>query len=150
MKKQLFTVMLIIAAGAITMPSCKKSSSSTTTTTPTTTTTAVFKATVNGTVETWGTYYYQLLSGGTYISAFTGTQQKVQLVVTNAQVAGTYTIGTLVMANYWDASNTMHSATTGTITISSIANNTITGTFAFVESGGVTVTNGVFTSIPKQ
>ncbi len=84
-----------------------------------------------------------------YINAFTGTQQKMQLVVSNAQVAGTYTIGTYVMANYWDASNSMHAATSGTITISSISGGKISGTYSFNASSTV-VTSGVFTDIPVQ
>jgi len=148
MKKVVLAILVLVVSSSLVLTSCKKEKAADPAPTPAAAT-PVFSATVNGTGESWSTYYYQLVSGGTYINAFTGAQQKMQLVVGNAQVAGTYTIGGLIGANYWDASNTMHAATSGTITISSIGSSKISGTYSF-NASSTTVTSGVFTDIPLQ
>lgn len=148
MKKSKFAIILLFAVSALLTSSCKKKKAADPAPIPAAAT-PVFSATVNGSGESWGTYYYQLVSGGTYINAFTGTQQKIQLAITNSQVSGTYPIGTFVMANYWDATNAMNSASSGTIIVSSISGGKISGTYSFT-AGSYTITSGVFTDIPVQ
>lgn len=150
MKKNTTLLLLLIAGSTLLIPSCKKSAQATPAPTPLPATTVVFSATVDGTAKTFPSSYYQAVSGGIYVQGGGTTAPYIQLATQLAQATGTYTIGMGVTATYKDASNTGHIADSGTITISSLANNKISGTFSFVENGGVTITNGVFTDIPKQ
>jgi hypothetical protein len=150
-------LLLLVAGSTLLMPSCKKKDdptpSTSTTTTSTTTSTAAFSAKVNGTSTNFAGYYYQAVSGGIYIQGGVVSATAapwIQLTTQLSQTTGTYTVGAMgVSATYMDASNTGHIATSGTITITSIANNKISGTFSF-SGNGATVTNGVFTDIPKM
>ena len=111
----------------------------------------IFKAEINGKLESWKTSNYQsLLSGGISINAFYGSEKKIQLVLINSKSKGIYPVENyLAMINYWDAKNIAHSADSGTIIIRNESDQNISGSFSFVENQGITVTNGVFNNVPK-
>lgn len=149
MKKTSIAITLLISVSTILIPSCKKSKAPAPAPIPAST--VAFSATINGTAKTFSSSYYQNISGGIYVQGGGTTAPYIQLAMQLSQATGTYTIGNMgISATYMDASNTGHMASSGTITISSLANNKTSGTFSFVESGGVTITNGVFTDIPVK
>ncbi len=155
MKKRL-GIILVVAASTLLMPSCKKKSDDPqpeeSTETPVTppATIGTFTAKVNGTAKTFGLNFYITNSGITGISASdaaSGTGISLGLF---GSTVGSYDIdGTLTQATYVVGS-TQSSATSGKITITKVENNKMSGTFNFEVAGGVKVTEGVFTDVPKK
>jgi hypothetical protein len=154
MIKKSLPFLLIFTSVIALISSCKKDKTPAPATTPVvTSSTPAFSANINGTSTSWSSFYYLQNSGTTTttIYAFTGTQINVELDLINVTSAGTYTIdGTFIRAVYLTSSSDQHWADSGTITISSYANNKVSGTFSFTENGGTVVTNGIFTDIPKH
>ncbi len=147
MKTKLIIFILLITMGEILISSCTNITPK-----PVLKDSAItFKAIVNGLPESWSTFSYQhLLSGGVLIRAYNQRKPKIQLGIMNSCLTGTYSIGDMVMANYWGSDNMAHSADKGTITITSFSNNKISGTFEFTENDGMILTNGKFSNIPEQ
>lgn len=153
-------VLLLVASCAVLMFSCKKQSDSTPVTkTPVTTpSTPGFSAKVNGVKTTWPGYCFFLVSGGTYIYGLTSSDPadwQIQLSLVNKQAVGTYPIGTssFIDAAYEDAVYGLYKGKSGVITVSSLANGKISGTFSFSDTTRtpkLIITDGVFTDVPLK
>jgi hypothetical protein len=151
--KRLGIILLVSVVSTLLMPSCKKKSEDPqpdeTTETPVIAT-GSFTAKINGTAKAFGTNFYAV-SGGVG-TAITGTETGGTGITLAffATTTGTYDVdGTLTQA-YYNVGSTQHTASSGKIIITKVDNNKISGTFYFDETGGVKVTEGVFTDVPKK
>lgn len=111
------------------------------------------EATIDG--KTWnasGNSRISSLSGITVFAIGAGAVDRSNIAFTlDKEQAGTYNLNG--RAIYTDAAQKVHSATSGTLTITKLENNLVSGTFSFKASllvgtgPEVTVTNGKFTDI---
>jgi hypothetical protein len=120
-----------------------------------------FTASIDGTAYKAGTSGYfdttisglQLFQIYGYGSSDTGHLQIVQLEIDAYNGPGTYTLNgnpLYAQITYTPTDiQSFQSADSGAIVITDTSNNVITGTFHFVTSSGINVTNGVFTKLPK-
>jgi hypothetical protein len=110
----------------------------------------ILTAKINGTTKSFGTNFYMVSGGvGTVItgSGKGGTSITLGFFSTTT---GTYEVdGTMTQAYYYVGS-TQHTAVSGEIIITKVENDKMSGTFYFKEPGGVEVTEGTFTDVPKN
>jgi hypothetical protein len=147
-------VILLIALGTSFMHSCKKKHEDPqpeeTTTPVDPAKSGILTAKINGTTKSFGTNFYMVSGGvGTVI---TGTGKGGTSITLGffSTTTGTYEVdGTMTQAYYYVGS-TQHTAVNGEIIITKVENNKMSGTFSFKETGGVNVTEGTFTDIPKN
>jgi hypothetical protein len=156
MKAERLGVILLIATVVSTLliPSCKKKSEDPqpeeTETSATPLANGMFTAKINGVVKTFGINSYMISGGvGIVISGLETGGTGITLGFFST-TPGTYDVdGTMAQADFY-AGSTQHTATNGKIIITKVDNNKMSGTFCFEETGGVKVTDGVFTDVPKK
>lgn len=154
MKAKRLGMVLLLAASVVFAPSCKKKSEDPqpeeeTPVTPVVTS-GTFTAKVDGVAKSYAVNYYLENSGMVAISGMDATGSTgISLSLFTSKV-GSYDVdGMLTQANYL-VGGTAHSGTSGKIVITNYENNKISGTFSFVKTGGVSVTEGVFKDVPKK
>jgi hypothetical protein len=155
MKNQRLGTILLVTLSTLLTPSCKKKNEElhpeeTAGIPVKSAISGTFTAKINGAVKTFGANFYMVSGGvGTVItgSETGGTSITLGFFSTTA---GTYDVdGTLTQAYYYVGS-TQHVATSGKIIITEVENDKISGAFYFKEMGGVSITEGIFTDVPKN
>lgn len=152
MKVRRLGMVLLLAASIALTPSCKKKSEDPQPEeeTPVTPGVGSFTAKVNGTATNFVTNFYTESSG---MGGVTGTDATGKISITLAIYnikKGTFKIDGGFYQGLYFQDGVQHQAASGSITISKYENNTISGTFNFEETGGVKVTEGVFTDVVKK
>lgn len=107
-------------------------------------------AKINGITKAFRTNFY-LVSGGVG-TVITGSEKDGTSITLGffSTTTGTYEVdGTMTQAYYYVGS-TQHTAVNGEIVITKVENDKMSGTFYFKETGGVSVTEGTFTDVPKN
>lgn len=115
-----------------------------------------FSATMNDSITiAFSSGYYAKPGDVNYITlyALSGGDVKMKFTI-HTDTAGTFPInGNNASANYYVTANDVRTAISGNITITSIANNKMSGTFSFADGffeNGIKLTNGIFSDIPLQ
>ncbi|HEX3384868.1 MAG TPA: hypothetical protein VHS53_06765 [Mucilaginibacter sp.] len=144
--KQIRTVLLMLMAGTLALTSCKKDGGSKTS--------ASMNLSVDGSAKSTSSViatYYQSEKSLQVIATFSGGAS-VSFMIQNIKV-GSFDASTDEVLATYSTSNSFadtYTGDSGTVTISSFANGTVKGTFAFAASktGGSTthITGGTFTA----
>lgn len=118
--------------------------------------TGLFTATLNDSIsKSWTTSYYTKQEGVDVINIFALTEGNVSLKISiKANAVGEYPVnGRNCSATYYVSESDMRNGINGIVTITSLENNQISGTFSFSDGlmeNGSTFTNGTFTDVPLQ
>jgi hypothetical protein len=148
-------IILLITVSTLLIPSCKKKNENphpeeTSEAPVKPVSSGTFLAKINGAPKKFGANYYMVSDGvGTTITVSETGGTGITLAFFST-TTGTYDVDGILTQAYYYVGSTQHTAVSGKIIITKAEDNKLSGRFYFAETGGVRVTEGIFTDVPQK